>query len=71
MNKTIVSELLSPHAALPETGDVWAMPLVRTVGRITEVASGKAADLTKMTFRFISEPHVDLATLAADRMFVR
>jgi|GEM_PF-924835 len=71
MNKTIISELLSPHAALPDSGDVWAVVFNQKIARITEVASTKAAGATRTSFKFISEPHVDLATLAADRMFAR
>ena len=53
----ILNELFAPHAALPATGAVYA--------------NAVKASSPSFGFRFIGEPHVDGATLAADRMITR
>jgi len=53
----IFAELFAPHAALPSTGAVYANAI--------------KASSPSFGFRFISEPHVDGATLAADRKNAR
>jgi len=53
----ILNELFAPHAALPATTSVYG----------TKSASSGSS----FGFRFISEPHVDGATIAAERMMAR